>query len=88
MVSRVDRIQKLAAGLAALPEPANAPARRGRPPADTVPFNLRLPTQLRDRATVEAGRRSQAERRNVTAQAVILEILARHLPRLPEEEHG
>lgn len=88
MPSRLDRIQKLTEGLAALPEPANLAPRRGRPPVDTVPFNLRLPTRLRDRATVEAGRRSQAQRRNVTAQSVILEILERHLPRLPEEQEG
>ncbi len=110
--SRVDRIQKLAAGLAAMrPEPAApepeappatppaapplapslapslaAPPRpRGRPRTDTAPLNLRMPIALRDRAAVEAGRRSVAERRNVTPQAVILELLEAHLPHLPPE---
>lgn len=101
--SRVDRIQKLAAGLAAIrpeaaaapppaPEPAPPPPPpprpRGRPPADTAPLNLRMPVPLRDRAAVEAGRRSIAEKRNVTPQAVILEILERHLPPLPPEAGG
>jgi len=88
MASRVDRIQKLAAGLAAaMPQAAPAqdaaPRPRGRPRADTVALNLRMPVALRDRAAVEAGRRSQEERRNVTPQAVILELLEGHLPPLP-----
>lgn len=101
--SRVDRIQKLAAGLAVLrPEPQPLPSPepppppddagggrpRGRPRADTVPLNLRMPVALRDRAAVEAGRRSVAERRNVTPQAVILEILEAHLPALPPDLAG
>lgn len=98
MASRVDRIQKLAAGLAAMqpaaatpppPDPSAPPPRpRGRPRTDTVPLNLRMPIALRDRAAVEAGRRSVAERRNVTPQAVILEILEAHLPELPPDAAG
>lgn len=98
MASRLDKIQKLTAGLAALPDPDPAPSpqppvpqpaptdgpRRGRPPVDTVAMNLRLPTPLRDRVAIEAGRRSQAARRNITPQAVILELMDKHLPPLPD----
>lgn len=102
MASRLDKIEKLTAGLAALSDPDPAPAsrpaapqtvpppvdgtRRGRPPVDTVAMNLRLPTPLRDRAAIEAGRRSQAQRRNVTPQSVILELMDKHLPPLPDAE--
>jgi hypothetical protein len=56
------------------------PPRRGRPPVDTAPVNLRMPVTMRERLAIEAGRRSIAERRNVTPQAVILELLEKYLP--------
>ena len=43
-----------------------------------------MPTSLRDRVTVEDGRRSQRARRNITPQAVILELMDKYLPELPD----
>jgi hypothetical protein len=39
-----------------------------------------MPVTMRERLAIEAGRRSIAERRNVTPQAVILELLEKYLP--------
>jgi hypothetical protein len=95
MASKIDKISKLTAGLASLPDPGEpappapavtGPRPRGRPPADTVAVNLRMPTSYRERVVIEAARRSHAARRTITPQAVILELMDAHLPPLPDAE--
>jgi len=75
MVSKLDKIARLTAGLSSLPEPAAKPRR----PVGT-PVNLRMPPDLLARYATEAGRRSAEAGRTITAQAVMLEVLEAGLP--------
>jgi len=93
MASKLDKISKLAAGLAELPAPDAAPfpenpapRGRGRPPKDMVSVNLRLPSELRERIALEAARRSAKARRTITTQAVIVEVMEQAMPPLPEDD--
>jgi hypothetical protein len=55
------------------------PAKRrpGRPsPGDTVQVTLRIPRDQLAQLAEEAGRRSVEVKRNITAQAVILDMIA------------
>lgn len=92
MASKLDKITRLAAGLADLPaaeaNPFPQPAAqqgRGRPPKETVSVNLRLPSELRERIALEAARRSTAARRTITTQAVIVELMDKSVPPLPDD---
>jgi hypothetical protein len=73
MVSKLDKIARLTEGLQALPEPAAAPKAK-RPVG--VPVTLRMPPEMLAHYAAEAGRRSVAAGRTITAQAVMLEALA------------
>ena len=94
MASKLDKISRLAAGLADLPSPeaapfpqAPAPRGRGRPvKEDMVSVNLRLPSELRERIVLEAARRSAAVRRTVTTQAVIVDVMGKAMPPLPDDD--
>ena len=94
MASKLDKISRLAAGLADLPAPEAAPflqdpapRGRGRPAKeDMVSVNLRLPAELRERIVLEAARRSAAVRRTVTTQAVIVDVMDRAMPPLPDDD--
>ena len=78
MVSKIDRVQRLAEGLADLPEPGQ---RRAKPKRERgIPVNLRMPEALLARYAAEAGRRSVIAGRTITAQTVMLEVLAAGLP--------
>jgi hypothetical protein len=57
------------------PEAVPSPPRRGRPRADTVSVNLRMPEALLTAYVRRAAERSIATGRTVTAQAVMLEAL-------------
>lgn len=81
MVSKLDKIARLTEGLQSLPEPVAAPAKPKRERG--VPVNLRMPEALLARYAAEAGRRSAERGRTVTAQTVMLEVLAAGLP-----DHG
>jgi hypothetical protein len=78
MASKLDRIQRLTEGLHSLSEPAQQSAKPKRERG--VPVNLRMPDALLVRYAAEAGRRSVATGRTVTAQTVMLEILTAWLP--------
>ena len=94
MTSKLDKISKLAAGLADLPAPEAAPfpqppapRGRGRPAKeDMVSVNLRLPSELRERIALEAARRSAAARRTITTQAVIVDVMDKAMPPLPDDD--
>lgn len=94
MASKLDRISRLAEGLAGLPAPEAAPLPqdsvvrgRGRPAKeDMVSVNLRLPSELRERIALEAARRSAAVRRTITTQAVIVDVMERAMPPLPDDD--
>lgn len=94
MASKLDKISRLAEGLAGLPAPEAAPLPqdpaprgRGRPAKeDMVSVNLRLPSELRERIALEAARRSAAARRTVTTQAVIVDVMGKAMPPLPDDD--
>ena len=94
MASKLDKISRLAEGLAGLPTPEAAPPPqgptprgRGRPAKeDMVSVNLRLPSELRERFALEAARRSAAARRTITTQAVIVDVMEKAMPPLPDDD--
>jgi hypothetical protein len=81
MASKLDKIERLTEGLRGLPEPPAQPAKPKRERG--VAVNVRMPEALLARYAAEAGRRSAERGRTVTAQTVMLEVLAAGLP-----EHG
>jgi hypothetical protein len=64
-----DRLDKLAAQIGRAMPGAKPQRDRG------VPVNLRMPEDLRTKYVAEAGRRSIATGKSVTAQTVMLEVL-------------
>ncbi|MES2712015.1 MAG: hypothetical protein V4653_10565 [Pseudomonadota bacterium] len=72
MTSKLDKIDRLTEGLKALPEVAAGS--RARRPVGT-PVTVRMPPELLAKYAAEAGRRSVADGRTITSQAVILEQL-------------
>jgi len=94
MASKLDRISRLAEGLADLPAPEAAPFPQGLAPRgpgrpakeDMVSVNLRLPSELRERIALEAARRSAAARRTITTQAVIVDVMEKAMPPLPDDD--
>jgi hypothetical protein len=78
MASKLDKIQKLTEGLQSLPEPPQQAAKPKRERG--VPVNLRMPEALLAGYAAEAGRRSVEAGRTITAQTVMLEVLAAGLP--------
>lgn len=84
--SKLDQIQALSEGLAALPEPAQAPSAPQAAPAevkppksaskpDTVPVNLRMPADLRDWFVRHSAKLQAETGKPTSAQAVMLEAL-------------
>ena len=94
MASKLDKISRLAEGLAGLPAPEATPLPQGPEPRgrgrpvkeDMVSVNLRLPSELRERIALEAARRSAAARRTITTQAVIVDVMEKAMPPLPDDD--
>lgn len=81
------RMDKLRAGLASLP--ATVPAadaalaavkNYAKPKPETVPVNLRMPAELRDRFVQLAAQRTAATGKPASAQQLMLEALAAWRP--------
>ncbi|WP_198368089.1 hypothetical protein [Roseomonas sp. KE0001] len=65
-------------------EATPAKRRPGRPsPGDTVPLTLRLPRAQLAQLAEEAGRRSMNSGRNITPQAVIMDLITDFLATKP-----